>query len=137
MFLTERSMTQRPLGRPRGGCSVARSPISQNVFNVTGRIEALLYVKGRAEQPYRWGVTANVVERLRRQAQRWFVVLLFESVNTGYLLSSEDVLGYVRGTWPLGTDGDYKPASGTYLVNNMPFASFDEFIRQLRGGSVS
>jgi hypothetical protein len=112
--------------------SVVRSGVSQNVFEVTGSPECLLYVKGRGEAPYRWGVTANVVERLKRQKQRWFTVLLYETKETGYLLSSADVLHYIKNVWPLAGDGDYKPASGTYLACNAPFTSFNEFVRTLR-----
>lgn len=113
------------------GIAVERSFVSRNVFNVTGRINVLLYVKGRAESPYRWGVTANVVRRLQQQEIKWFVVLLFESESTGYLLSSKDVMKYIRKTWPLAGDGDYKPAAGSYLKQSYPFSSFDQFLSQL------
>jgi hypothetical protein len=44
--------------------SVTGSSISRNVFRLSGDFESLIYVKGRAEEPHRWGVTKNVVERL-------------------------------------------------------------------------
>lgn len=112
------------------GLRVERSIVSRNVFEVSGSVHCLLYIKGRGETPYRWGVTANVVERLRQQSLNWFIVLLYESMNTGYLLSSTDVVYYIHNSiWPLGSDGDYKPASGTYLSRNSPFTSFNEFVR--------
>ena len=113
------------------GLSVTRSGISQNVWELDGSVQCLLYVKGRGEAPYRWGVTANVVERLKKQKRKWFTVLLYESKDTGYLLSSTDVLYYIKNVWPLGDDGDYKPASGTYLSRNAPFTSFNGCVRAL------
>jgi len=109
-----------------------QTSISRNVFNVVNKKEALIYVKGRACEPYNWGVTKNVVDRLMSQPIQWFVVLLYDSQNTGYLLSGQDVEAYIAGVWPLGADGDYKPSTGTYLENNSPFNSIDMFLDQLK-----
>ena len=111
------------------GVGIARSSLSRNVFELSGPRSCLLYVKGRAELPHRWGVTANVVLRLKAQRQDWYVALLYESKETGYLLSSSDVAHYVESIWPRGADGDYKPAPGTYLGRNSPFKSFNNFSR--------
>jgi hypothetical protein len=113
------------------GVTVARTGLSSNVFELTGPVHCLLYVKGRAETPYRWGVTANVISRLKAQAQDWQVVLLYEAKDSGYLLAAEDVLHYIGRVWPLGADGDYKPAPGSYLSRNSPFKSFATFTRQV------
>jgi hypothetical protein len=111
------------------GVSITRSSLSRNVFELSGPRTCLLYVKGRAESPYRWGVTANVVSRLQAQEKDWFVILLYESRESGYLLSASDVAHYMSGVWPLGADGDYKPAPGNYLDRNSPFKSFSNFSR--------
>src|SRR2546425_764211 len=101
------------------GLTATSTGVSQNVWRATGtigsrRLDSLLYVKGRAESPYRWGVTANVVARLRGQSVPWNTVLLYESKDMGYFLSSAYVLRCIKGVWPLGADGDYKPAVGSY-----------------------
>jgi hypothetical protein len=83
------------------GFSIAHSGVSQNVWVLDGSVQCLLYVKGRGESPYRWGVTANVVQRLKREKRQWFTILLYNSKDTGYLLSSADVLYYVKTVWPL------------------------------------
>lgn len=114
------------------GIAVQYSPISRNVIDVTGEIDSLLYVKGRGESPYRWGVTANVVTRLRRQSRRWLVVLLYESAATGYLLTPAQVAHNISHVWPLGRDGDYKPSNGSYLDVSIPFKSFKTFLAQMR-----
>ncbi|MEW6125430.1 MAG: bifunctional serine/threonine-protein kinase/formylglycine-generating enzyme family protein [Acidobacteriota bacterium] len=114
------------------GITVRSRTESRNVFDVTGQMDALLYIKGRSEEPYRWGVTANVIKRLEKQKRKWFVILLYETAHTGFLLSATDVLSYCRNTWPLGGDGDYKPATGSYLSRNKPFGTFSEFLNDLR-----
>ena len=111
--------------------SVTSSSISRNVFNFSGNFESLIYVKGRAAKPHRWGVTKNVVKRLVGQNIPWFVILLFDTPETGYLLSQSDVEYYISSVWPLGADGDYKPATGSYLSNNSPFNSIDMFVDQI------
>jgi hypothetical protein len=111
------------------GVTVGSSSLSRNVFQFSGPRTCLLYIKGRAESPYRWGVTTNVVSRLKAQEQDWHVVLLYESKETGYFLSANDVAYYVDRIWPIGADGDYKPAPGSYLARNSPFKSFGNFSR--------
>lgn len=110
------------------GIKVIRTSISRNVFEYTGRTNLLLYIKGRAKQPLRWGVTANVVQRLQSQSKPWFVILLFESYDKGYFLTQYDVENYMHNTWPFAKDGDYKPAPGSYLSCMQPLYSLHCFI---------
>jgi hypothetical protein len=110
------------------GIKVVRTSISRNVFEFNGRSNSLLYIKGRSEQPLRWGVTANVIERLQSQTKPWAVILLFESYERGYFLSQQDVNYYIRDTWPLARDGDYKPSPGSYLSGNPPLYSIQDLI---------
>jgi hypothetical protein len=94
-------------------------------------VNCLLYVKGRSGAPYRWGVTANVIARLRGQTLPWNIVLLYESKDTGYFLTSGDVLHCIQSVWPLGADGDYKVATGSYLSRAAPFSSFPALLALL------
>ncbi len=116
------------------GLSIVRSTISHNVWIIGGSTHCLIYVKGRTAAPYRWGIIANVVHRLEAQNRKWFAVLLYESKETGYLLSAIDVRHYIKVAWPRGIDGDYKPAPGTNLAHNHPFSSFSECVCALRDG---
>jgi hypothetical protein len=113
------------------GISITSTSISRNVFEYKGTASCLLYVKGRAEQPYRWGVTANVIDRLKVQPRPWYVILLFECREKGYMLSSRDAEHYIQNVWPLGRDGDYKPATGSYLSRNTALHSIKEFIEKI------
>lgn len=109
---------------------VRKTSISRNIFDVTKVGSVLLYVKVRTQEPHKWGITANVVNRLKQQEKIWFVVLLFETEHTGYLLNEADVDYYISNSiWPLAGDGDYKPAAGTYLEKNIPFKNLDQMVR--------
>jgi len=106
--------------------------ISRQVFELENDRNCLLYVKARSAHPIRWGVTKNVIDRLKNQNLPWFVILLFLSHETGYLLSMEDVDFYIKTVWPLGADGDYKPSEGSYLSRNRPFNSLISVIEGLK-----
>lgn len=101
-----------------------------NLVELSGSINCLVYIKVRSEEPYRWGVTMNRIEELRQSGKDWIIVLLYETPETGYLLTSNDVNRYLS-IWPLGRDGDYKVGPGSYLQFNKPFNSFSEFIDSL------
>jgi len=111
--------------------STTHTSISRQVFEITGSKNCLLYVKSRSAHPFKWGATANVIDRLKNQEIPWFLILLFLSHETGYLLSSNDVNYYIKSVWPLAADGDYKPSEGTYLHRNNPFNSVKNCTDQL------
>lgn len=106
----------------------------QNILQLSGAINCLLYFKVISKKPYRWGVTANRIDELRQSNRKWFIVLLYESPNTGYLITADDVMRYLD-IWALGNDGDYKVGPGSYLQYNKPFNSFYEFINSLTNHS--
>ncbi len=106
--------------------------ISRQVFEIDGAVKCLLYVKARSAHPIRWGVTANIINRLKDQKIPWAVILLLLSHESGYLLSSGDVEYYIKHVWPLGSDGDYKLSEGTYLSRNHPFNSMTSLMDEMR-----
>lgn len=122
--------------KAQNGIAINRTTISRNIFEYSGKGNCLLYVKGRAEHPYRWGVTANVIVRLQTQPKKWMVILLFESHEQGYLLNSKDVEHYIKNVWPLGADGDYKPAACSYLARNVALYSMKDFIKEIEINST-
>ena len=104
--------------------------ISSNVFKTKiNENEVLLYVKGRSEKPFKWGVTRNIVKKLESQNLDWYIILLYSTNQSGYFLSSGEVIEKInRKIWPLANDGDYKPAEGNYLKNCKKFTNIDELI---------
>lgn len=112
--------------------SVKLTSISRQVFEVDYDRKHLLYVKARSARPVRWGVTANVISRLKGQKLPWCVVLLYFTHESGYLLTSDDVDYYIKNVWPLGADGDYKPSEGSYLRINDPFNSMASMMKELK-----
>ena len=80
----------------KAGFSARRTSISRQVFKIVRSKSCLIYVKSRSAEPFKWGVTANVINRLFNQDLPWFVILLFISHETGYLLTSNDVEYYIQ-----------------------------------------
>ena len=101
-----------------------------NIIKLSGSVDCLIYYKVRSDEPYKWGVTKNRIDELNHSGKPWFVVLLYKSPNTGYLIAARDVSRYLS-IWPLGRDGDYKVGTGSYLKHNRPFNSFSEFVNSL------
>jgi hypothetical protein len=102
---------------------VKTTAISRQVYEIESTKKCLLYVKARSAYPIRWGVTANLIRRLKDQKLPWAVLLFYLSHESGYVLTSDDVDFYIKKVWPLGADGDYKTSEGTYLSRNEPLVS--------------
>lgn len=113
---------------------VSQRRISNSIIQLSGSIDYVIYFKVRSKRPYRWGVTANRIDELEKSGKAWFLILLYETPSTGYLIPAADVNRY-RSIWPLGSDGDYKVQPGKYLQFNSPFHSFSEFINSLLSDS--
>ena len=104
--------------------------VSSNILETSGNLNLSIYFKVRSEEPYRWGITKNRLKELEGEEKDYVVVLLFESPDRGYLLTSADVNRY-KPTWPLGGDGDYKVQPGKSLGFSEPFFSFGDFVNEL------
>ena len=110
--------------------------MSRNIIELSRSINCLIYFKvisKKSYNSYKWGVTANRIDELKQSDMKWVLVLLYESASTGYFITAEDVNRYLSlSIWPLGRDGDYKVATGSYLqFNKKPFQSFSEFLNSL------
>ncbi|MCK4436454.1 HNH endonuclease [bacterium] len=126
------------IGKERGfQCQKYESKIRRinNIIELSGRINCLLYFKIRSESPYRWGVTKNRIEELQTSGKKWFIVLLLETPNNGYLLTDQDVERYVNESlWPLGrgkNKNEYKISTGKTLQYSKPFHTVGDFINLL------
>jgi hypothetical protein len=110
-----------------------RFDISPQVYEISGTVHTLLYVKARSERPLRWGVRKLIVEKLRRQKLPWSVFLTYDLPNTGFLFYSNVVMDYVdRKIWPLAKDGDYKPSDiPTYSDKSITIHTIDELFKKL------
>ena len=110
-----------------------RRDISPNVYEIDGAFNSLLYVKARSEEPLRWGVRKTIVERLRRQAKPWDVLLLYDLPCTGFLFFSKVVLHYIDNSiWPYAKDGDYKPSdTEKYSSKSVTVRSIDELLHKI------
>ena len=109
---------------------------TNSILELSGYIDCLLYFKIRSAAPYRWGITKNRIEEIENSHKKWFVALLYETPDNGYLLSSDEVRSYIRkGLWPLGRGrnrNEYKIRPGTPLQYNQPFNKFSKFMKLLK-----
>ena len=118
-------------------CKKYKSPVrnTNNILELSGAGNCLLYFKIRSEAPYRWGVTNNRIEELKASRKKWFVVLLYETPHSGYLLTPSDVHRYVKeNLWPLGrgkNKNEYKIGPTKTLQYNEPFHTLRDFIKFL------
>jgi hypothetical protein len=105
---------------------------TSNIVELSGKIDCLLYLHIISTEPYRWGVTKTRIEELENLHKKWFVVLLYEKPENGFLLTDNDVRRYIyENLWPLGrgrNGNEYKVQPGKTLKYNKPFKMFEEFI---------
>jgi len=110
-------------------------PISRNIIMIkTHPVPILLYVKVRNERPGFWGLTANQIAKLIDSGIIWYVILLLESLDTGYILSSVEVERHINNAdWILSRDGDYKLNEGLEVDSKYGFYSFEDLMNRIFG----
>jgi hypothetical protein len=92
----------------------------------------VLYVKESNSPRGFWGITKNQFDRLNGADISWFVVLLRNTAERGYLLRGSEVSCLVRdGTFELSGDGDYKVNEPTDLSPSQAFAGIPELLGRL------
>lgn len=106
-------------------CEIKQS-LSRQVFELTGSYNCLLYLKTRKHKRANWGITENVINRLKNQSKPWLVILLSSDQNNGYVLNENDIDYYISKFWDLNDDGDYK--TSTTLNKEKWFNSLNEFV---------
>ena len=80
------------------------------VFEASGQINCLFYIKERKSKNQNWGLTKNVIDRLLEQGKPWFVLLLSSPPYSNYLLTVDHINYFIKNKWTLREDGDYKTA---------------------------
>lgn len=126
------------IGKEKDFCCqryVSRIRRTRNIIKLSGYLDCLLYFKIRSEKPYHWGITKSRIEELEASGKKWFIVLLFETPEKGYFLTSQDVEHYIKeNLWPMGSGknkNEYKISTGRTLQDNPPFHTFKDFINSL------
>lgn len=108
---------------------------TSSIVELSGSINCLLYFKIRSTEPYRWGITKTRIEELESLHKKFFVVLLYENPENGFLLTNNGVRRYINeNLWPLGrgrNGNEYKVQLGKTLKYNKPFQTFKEFLESL------
>lgn len=105
--------------------------ISRNIFLLSDTTDLLLHVKIRSRRPGFWGLSPNRLSLLRVSGREWWVVLLVESPETGYLLPSKEVDDCTNsGVWALARNKQYK-VNQSRVSEEFYFSSFGELTKKL------
>ncbi len=88
----------------------------------------VIYIKESNSNQGFWGLTKNQIEAFDEHT-KWFVVLLLRSHDSGYVLSSDEVLsGIETGAFELGNPEDYKVHEKQDLENSRKFDSIAKLV---------
>lgn len=115
--------------------SVTQSSISRmgRVFQLHGKVNGFVYVHAIASRRHYWGITKNTVDKIETRRSSWCVILLYESKNTGYVISSAEYHKRIKeGLWPY-KQGDYKISEKKSLFGIPNFSTVDELVGLLSG----
>ena len=98
----------------------------KRVFQLKRKLNGFIYVKTITTSNHYWGITKNTVDNIKTKGKPWCVILLYESPNKGYVISSKDYDERTQSNlWPY-TQGDYKISSGKSLVGIPKFTTVEK-----------
>jgi hypothetical protein len=101
----------------------------KKVFMLNEEIKGIIYVKAIAHAPHHWGITKTTVNNIIRQNTAWCVILLYDSEQTGYVISSKEYYNRTnKELWPWA-QGDFKISKGKSLHGIPQFKT----TRELKG----
>jgi len=115
--------------------TITQSSISRmgRVFQLHGKVNGFVYVHAIASSRHYWGITKNTVDKIKTRRSPWCVILLYESKNTGYVISSAEYHKRIKeGLWP-DKQGDYKISEKKSLSGIPNFSTVDELVGLLSG----
>lgn len=113
------------------GINLKKSNLSRmgRVYELSGKIDCLLYIKAIAHPPHHWGITKHTVEKIETISVPWFIILLYDSPETGYVISSSEYYKKIRDhIWP-DAQGDYKISEGKSLKGIPKFIEIVDVIK--------
>jgi len=102
-------------------------PTIKNIFNLTQRENRALICTisthvSTGEKPL-WGIMKNTIDEFQQEKMNWGIVLLHKTSESGYLLSSTDVINNLR-YWPLSSKAQYLVTLNN-LINCKKFYSIN------------
>lgn len=113
------------------GVRLKKSNLSRmgRVYEFSGELDCLLYIKVIAHPPHHWGITKHTVEKIETISVPWCVILLYDSVETGYIISSSEYYKKIGDhIWP-DAQGDYKISEGRSLKGIPEFIEIVDAIK--------
>ncbi len=110
------------------GLTITNPGISQKkkVFQLSGKLNGFIYVKAIAGCRHNWGITINTVDKIETRKRPWCIILIYESKQTGYVISHDEYREKVgKGLWPIA-QGDYKICERKSLAGEPGFSTVKE-----------
>jgi hypothetical protein len=113
----------------------------KRVFELKGKISGFIYVKIRTKPPYHWGITKKTVDNIKTKGKPWCVILLYESTNKGFVISSNNFNEKTQSNrWPYA-QGDYKISYGKSLIGIPEFKTakklFSILLKEISTNSIN
>ena len=102
---------------------------NKHILEVSSDIDNFIfYVKESTLENGFWGLNPKYVEKIEDSEVTWFLVLLLQTSEVGYLLSGKTVRRYINeNRWSSDSRGEFK-IHESELSRGFLFNSFDEFI---------
>ena len=106
------------------------------ILELSGIVNCLVFLHIIGGKSHEWGVNENSLKKLEDSNKYWIDAFLFESENTGYLLTLTETKYYKDNVWTQGknknNENEYKVHENIFTDNNSyKFLIFDEFIEKL------
>ncbi|MHC4111537.1 MAG: hypothetical protein ACYSUY_10695 [Planctomycetota bacterium] len=112
------------------GLTVTNPGIStkKKVFQLSDKLNGFIYVKAIAGCKHNWGITIKTVKKIETHKRPWCVILIYESKQTGYVISHNEYHEKVgKDLWPVA-QGDYKISERKSLVGTPSFLTVNELV---------
>lgn len=89
---------------------INRGRSTNNIVELSGKINCLVYFHICTKEPLRWGVTKSRIEELKNSVKEWFLVFLYDPpAYRGFILAENDTHLHINeGLWPMGKDNKNK-----------------------------
>ncbi len=107
----------------------------KRIIELKGSLNCFIYFKIRSGKPYTWGITKSRIDNLQNSGENWFILLLFETPNNGYIIKPKEAKRYrEEGLWPMGhgkNKNEYKIGPGTRLQYSHLFNNSEDFLSHI------
>jgi hypothetical protein len=108
----------------------------RDILHVTGSMDLLLYVVAPGSDfgiaKGVWDLSRGRILTLRSALSRWWLVLVMQAADFGYLVPSQEVFRRIEtNQWPRSPQDTYRVEEGLALPREYAYKSFDDLLLRL------